>query len=108
MLQLSNHITLIGDIKSTPKITKFENGNKVARLNIATEKNYRANDGKIKTGWEWHRLFAWGNLAEFIETYGVQGKKIAVHGKLVNRTYLNPNGQKRNITEVEVQHIIGI
>ena len=108
MLALRNHVTLIGDIASPAKITCFDNGNKVARFNLSTEKNFRANDGKMKSTKEWHRLFAWGNMAEFIETYGEKGKKIAIHGKLVQRTYTNPEGQQRNITEVEIQHIIGI
>jgi single-strand DNA-binding protein len=108
MLALRNHVTLVGDIASAAKITCFENGNKVARFNLATEKEVRTNSGKIKPMKEWHRLFAWGNLADFIETYGEKGKKIAIHGKLVKRTYLNPEGVQRNITEVEIQHIIGI
>ena len=57
---------------------------------------------------EWHRIFAWGNMAQFIEKYGEKGKKVAIHGRLVNRSYLNPEGKKRNLTEVEVRQIIGL
>jgi single-strand DNA-binding protein len=108
MNTLRNHVTLIGNIGSDAQITKFENGKSVARFNLATTKSYRKNDGQYKNITEYHRMFAWGNLAEFIEQYGEKGKKIAVHGRLVNRTYVNPLGEKRNLTEVEIKQIIGL
>lgn len=108
MNNLRNHITLIGNMGSNPKITNFDNGNKVARFQLATDRSFRANDGKIKSSTEWHKIFAWGNIAGFIESYGEKGKKVAIHGRVVNRTYLNTDGKKRNVTEVEVQHIIGL
>lgn len=108
MNNLRNHITLIGNMGSNPQITNFDNGNKVARFQLATDRSFRANDGKIKSSTEWHKVFAWGNIAGFIESYGEKGKKVAIHGRVVNRTYLNNEGKKRNVTEVEVQHIIGL
>jgi single-strand DNA-binding protein len=108
MNSLRNHITLIGNIGTQTEITNFDNGNKVARFSLATDKLYRANNGSIRSSIEWHRVFAWGNMAQFIENYGEKGKKVAIHGRLVNRTYLNKEGKKRNVTEVEVRHIIGL
>jgi single-strand DNA-binding protein len=107
-MTLRNHITLIGNIGTQAEITNFDNGNKVARFSIATDKTYRANNGKIKSDTEWHRVFAWGNMAQFIEHYAEKGKKVAIHGRLVNRTYLNQEGVKRSVTEVELRHIIGL
>ena len=108
MNMIRNHITLIGNIGNNTEISTFDNGGKVARFNLATDKVYRANNGKIRTSTEWHRVFAWGNMAQFIESYGEKGKKVAIHGRVVNRTYLSKEGKKRNVTEVEVRHIIGL
>lgn len=108
MTTLRNHITLIGNIGTPAEITNFENGNKVARFNLATNTTYRANNGKTKSDTEWHRIFAWGNMAQFIESYAEKGKKVAIHGRLVNRTYLSQDGKKRSVTEVELRHIIGL
>jgi single-strand DNA-binding protein len=108
MTTLRNHVTLIGSIGNEAQITKFENGKSVARFNLATTKKYRKNDGNYRNVTEYHRMFAWGNLAEFIEQYGEKGKKIAIHGRLVHRTYLTPLGEKRNLTEVEIKQIIGL
>lgn len=99
---MKNHITLIGNMGANPQITNFDNGKKVARFSLATNPNV----GKEKTNW--HRVFAWGNMAQFIEKYGEKGKELAIHGRLVNRTYTNSSGITRKYTEVEVQHVIGL
>jgi single-strand DNA-binding protein len=108
MTTIRNYVTLVGNIGSNTQITNFENGKSVARFSLATQKTTRKNDGNYTKLVEWHRIFAWGNMAQFIEKYGEKGKKVAIHGRLVNRSYLNPEGKKRNLTEVEVRQIIGL
>ncbi len=108
MTTIRNYVTLVGNIGSNTQITNFENGKSVARFSLATQKTTRKNDGNYTSLVEWHRIFAWGNMAQFIEKYGEKGKKVAIHGRLVNRSYLNPEGKKRNLTEVEVRQIIGL
>ena len=105
---LRNHITLIGNIGKNAQITNFENGKKIARFNLAINKNYKSNSGIVKSEVEWHKIFAWGNMANFIEEYAEKGKRVAVHGKLINRNYLDKNGSKKQITEIELKNIIGL
>ncbi len=104
MKTLQNHITLIGNMGNKPFVTNFENGSKVVRFSLAT--NEGISRQKKKTNW--HRVFAWGNIASFIEKYGEKGKRLAVYGRLVNRTYLSKTGKKLTRTEVEVKHVIGL
>jgi single-strand DNA-binding protein len=99
MRNSKNNVTLIGNMGSNAQITNFENGSKVARFDLAT-------NGQTTT--QWHRVFAWGNMALFIEKFGKKGREVAIHGRLVNRTYLNEEGKKRQVTEVEVKHIMGL
>lgn len=100
---MKNQITLIGNMGDQAQITNLENGSKIARFSLAT------NDAKAgKSGASWHKLFAWGNTAHFIEMFGAKGKQIAITGKLVNRTYLSKDGTPRKITEVEVRHVVGL
>ncbi len=108
MTTIRNYVTLVGNIGSNTQITNFENGKSVARFSLATQKTTRKNDGNYTNMVEWHRVFAWGNMAQFIEKYGEKGKKVAIHGRLVNRSYLNLEGKKRSLTEVEVKQIIGL
>lgn len=108
MTTVRNYITLIGSMGTNTQITKFDNGKSVARFKLETKKAERKNDGNYRNITQYHRVFAWGNLAEFIEQYGEKGKKVAIHGRLVNRTYLNSEGKQRNTTEVEVRQIFGL
>ncbi len=104
MQTLKNHVTLVGNMGDVAQITNFDNGSKVARFAIATHSK-SSNTKEDKT--EWHRVFAWGSMAHFIELYGKKGRQLAIHGRLVNRTYLNKDGLERKVTEVEVKHVIG-
>lgn len=100
---MRNQVTLIGNMGDNAQVTNFENGGKVARFNLATPLIVKG-----KQSAEWHRLFCFGNVAQFIEKFGGRGQKIAVTGKLVNRTYTNKDGQLRKVTEVEIRHVIGL
>ena len=100
---MRNQVTLIGNMGENPSVTNFDNGSKVARFNMATE-----NFVNGKNTAEWHKVFAWGNVAQFIENFGSKGKKIVITGKLVNRTFIGKLGKPQKITEVEVQHVIGL
>ena len=108
MNPIRNYVTLIGNIGSQTKITEFDNGQRVARFQLATPKSLRKNNGRYTATVEWHRLFAWGNMAQFIEKYGAKGKKVAIHGRMVQRTYLSHDGKQRSLKEVEVRQIIGL
>ncbi len=98
---------LVGNMGSAPQITNFDNGNKVARFSLAISRDKKLQNGAYETNTEWHRLFAWGNVAQFIEQFGDTGKKIAIHGRIVQRTYLAKDGTPRTVSEVEAQQIIG-
>ena len=108
MNTIRNYVTLVGSIGTPAKITKYEDGKSVARFSLATQKVARNNDGKYTAKIQWHRVYAWGNLAGFIEEYAEKGKKVAIHGRLVNRSYITDQGKKISMTEVELRQIIGL
>jgi single-strand DNA-binding protein len=105
---MNNYVTIIGSISKTPVIKRFDDGSKVARFLVSTPKMYRKNDGKYAARLDWHRVFAWGNMASFVQNHAEVGKKVAIHGKLVNRTFLDDKGKQRSSTEVELRQIIGL
>jgi single-stranded DNA-binding protein len=47
-------------------------------------------------------------MASFVQDYAAIGKKVAIHGRLVSRTYLDKKGKQRSSTEVELRQIIGL
>ena len=48
MNPIRNYVTLIGNIGSQTKITEFDNGQRVARFQLATPKSLRKNNGRCR------------------------------------------------------------
>ena len=98
-----NTVTLIGNAGANAEIKSFENG-KLASFSIATNEKYtKGNEQVTKT--DWHRVVAWGKLAEECETLIAKGKFLKVEGKLVNRNYTNKDNQKVYITEIQAYKV---
>ncbi|NQW43246.1 MAG: single-stranded DNA-binding protein [Bacteroidetes bacterium] len=102
MKSLINSVRLIGNVGATPEVKSFDNGNKVARLRIATNDRQKNAKGEVVEITYWHSLVVWGKQAEIIEKYVDKGEKLAIEGTLVNREYLNDKGEKKFITEIRV------
>jgi single-strand DNA-binding protein len=108
MKSIRNKVTLVGNLGSNPEITNFESGKKMVRFSLATNEEIRAINGKTTTITEWHRIIGWGQFAKYMEDYGQKGKQFAIIGKKVNRNYKTKAGQPREITEIEINSIVGI
>lgn len=105
MSTLRNRVLLIGNLGQTPEIVKFENGNKLAKVRIATNENYTNASGEKIEAVHWHTAIAWGAQADFLEKYVEKGQELALEGKLVTRTYETNEGEKRSKTEVHINEI---
>lgn len=106
MNAMRNRVQLIGHVGQTPEIKTFEGGKKVANLTLATLEVYTNDKGEKAENTEWHRVTAWGKVAEIIEKYVDKGKEIAIDGKLSHRSYEDKDGFKRYITEVVANDIL--
>ena len=99
----NNKVQLIGNIGQAPEIRTLDNGNKVARMSLATSERRKDATGGFITETTWHNIVIWGKQVDVIEKYVSKGKEILVEGKIVNRSYLDKNNDKRYITEIHVQ-----
>ena len=100
MKKIQNRVKLIGNLGADPEIRSLESGSKVANFRIATNSVYTNEKGERKEDTQWHPIVAWGKLAEISEEHLTKGKKVAIEGKLVHRTYETKDGDKRYITEI--------
>lgn len=106
MYALRNRVTLIGNLGAIPDVKNTENGKKLARFSIATDEVYQNTNGEKVTETQWHTLVAWGKIAEVAEKYLEKGSEVAVEGKLVHRNYLDKEGNKKYVTEVQVNELL--
>ncbi|WP_396156501.1 single-stranded DNA-binding protein [Flavobacterium sp.] len=106
MNAMKNKVQLIGHVGQEPEIKTFDGGKKLANITIATNDYYINDKGDKVEQTEWHKVTAWGKVAEIIEKYVTKGKEIAIEGKLTHRSYDDKDGNKRYITEVVVNDIL--
>jgi single-strand DNA-binding protein len=106
MNAIKNKVQLIGHVGQEPEIKTFDGGKKVANITIATNESYTNNKGEKIQNTEWHRITAWGKVADIIEKYVIKGKEIAIEGKLTHRSYDDKDGSKRYITEIVASELL--
>ncbi|MBN8702927.1 MAG: single-stranded DNA-binding protein [Bacteroidetes bacterium] len=106
MNTLRNSVQLIGNLGMNPEVKMLDNGKKLAKMSIATNEIYKNNKGEKVTETYWHNLIAWGKTADIIQKYVNKGTEIAIEGKLVNKSYTDKEGIKRNYTEIVVNELL--
>ena len=106
MYALKNKVQLIGNLGNAPEVKTLESGKKMARFSVATSEVYRNAKGEKVTDTQWHTLVAWGKVAEIVEKYLTKGKEVAIEGKLINRSYNDKEGNKKYITEIQVNELL--
>jgi single-strand DNA-binding protein len=106
MYALRNKVHLIGHLGGKPEVKDTEKGKKLAQFRVATSEIYHNAKGEKVTETQWHRVIAWGKLAEIVEKYFDKGKEVAIEGKLINRSYTDKEGIKKYITEIQANDLL--
>ncbi|MGQ9508905.1 MAG: single-stranded DNA-binding protein [Thermodesulfobacteriota bacterium] len=95
-----NKVILIGNLGANPEIRYLSNGTAVANFRIATTENRVNRSGEKVSFTEWHRIVAFGRLAEICKDYLNKGKQVYIEGRLRTRQWEDKNGNRRSTTEI--------
>ena len=95
-----NKVILIGNLGGDPTVRFTPTGTAVANFNIATTERFTNKSGEKEERTEWHRIVAWGKLAEICQQYLKKGKQVYIEGRLQTRQWEDQQGQKRTSTEI--------
>lgn len=105
MKTLRNSVHLIGRLGKDPEVKVFGEKKK-ASFSIATTDSYKNAKGEKVQDTQWHQVVAWGAVAGIAEKYLKKGQEVALEGKLVHRVYETSAGEKRSLTEINVNDIV--
>ncbi|MAD98883.1 MAG: single-stranded DNA-binding protein [Flavobacteriaceae bacterium] len=95
-----NKVIIIGTLGRDPEIRYLPNGSAVCSMSLATDEGYKdRNTGQQVDKTEWHRIEAFGRLAEIMGEYLKKGAKCYVEGKLRTDEY-EKDGIKRYSTKI--------
>ena len=96
---------MIGHLGKDPEVRTFESGKKKASFSLATTESYRNQKGENVNDTQWHNVVMWGKLADEAGQSLKKGSEVSIEGKLVHRVYETKTGDKRYITEVNVNEM---
>ena len=100
-----NKVSIIGNLGKDPEIRTTPSGKKVANFSVCTSDRWTDKEGKKQESAQWHRLVAWGPLAEIIENYVRKGSQAYFEGKLDYRKYKGKDDIERYSTEIVVSEM---
>ena len=98
-----NKVIILGNVGQDPEIR--EGNFTVAALSIATSRKWRDKAGETQSETEWHRVSAFGRLAEIISQYVRKGDPIYIEGRLRTRKYEDKQGIERWTTEIIAEQL---
>ena len=93
-----NKTILIGNLTRDPELTETPNGVAVCKFSIAVSRDYADADGNRET--DFFNIVVWRGRAENCAKYLKKGNKVAIVGKLQNRSYEDKDGVKRTVTDI--------
>ena len=101
-----NTATVIGNLGADPQVRALPSGQSVANLSLATTERFTDRNGGKQQRTEWHRIVAFGKLAETCGKYLSKGRQVYVEGRLTTRAYDAKDGSgKRYRTQIVARQI---
>ena len=101
-----NKVILVGNLGRDPEVRYTREGTAVANLNLATTETWNDGSGQRQERTEWHRVVAWGKLAEIAKEYLGKGKQVYIEGRLQTRSWEDKEGVKRYTTEIKADQMV--
>ncbi len=98
-----NRVILIGRLVRDPELKYTQNGTAVSNFSIANNRTYSVSGDK-KEQVSYFNCIAWGKSGELIVQYCKKGQRIALEGRLQQRSWDDQSGNKRQVVEIVVEN----
>ena len=102
-----NKVIVIGNLGANPEVRTLPNsGQNVANFSLATTERFTDRSGTKQQRTEWHRVVAFGPLADTCQQFLSKGRQVYIEGRLTTRQYEAKDGSgKRYRTEIVAQQL---
>ncbi|HSM06541.1 MAG TPA: single-stranded DNA-binding protein [Longimicrobiales bacterium] len=101
-----NKVLLIGNVGNDPEIRATSAGSRVAKVSLATNRQFQDRNGQNQERTEWHRLTFFGRLADIVEQYVKKGDRLFVEGRLEYSQTQDENGGVRYWTDIVAHEMV--
>jgi single-strand DNA-binding protein len=100
-----NHTTIVGNLVDDPELRFTSSGIAVANLRMAVTQRVQQ-DGEWRDGdTSFLPVNVWRGQAEHLADSLAKGDRVMVTGRLRQRSWETPEGDKRSVTEVEADEV---
>lgn len=107
MARSINKAIVVGNLGQDPELRQTASGSAVTNFSVATNRQWTGSDGTKNEETEWHRIVAFGRLAEICNEYLRKGKKVYVEGRIQTRSWDDEKtGMKRYMTEIVAREMV--
>ena len=101
-----NQITIVGNLTDDPELRYTPNGAAVVNFSVAVTPRIRDEGGAWKDGdTSFFRVNAWRTLAENAAESLTRGARVLVVGRLRQRSWETPEGERRSVVEIEADEL---
>ena len=100
-----NKVMLIGNVGNDPDIRSTSSGTQVAKVSLATNRQWKDSSGQQKEKTEWHRLTFFGRLVAVVDQWVKKGARLYVEGRL-EYSESETDGQKKYWTDIIVAEMV--
>jgi single-strand DNA-binding protein len=87
-----NKAIVIGNLGRDPEVRALPSGQSVANLSVATKARFTDRNGERQERTEWHRVVAFGKIADNCQRLLSKGRQVYVEGRLRTRQYQAKDG----------------
>lgn len=96
-----NKVIIVGNLGQDPETRYMPSGGAVTNLTVATNRKWKDKQtGEQKEETEWHKVAAFGKLAEIMAEYLRKGSQVYIEGRLRTRKWQGKDGNDRYTTEI--------
>jgi single-strand DNA-binding protein len=103
-----NKCMIIGNLGRDPEMRYTPSGQAVTQFSVATNRNFRDQQGEWQSETEWFRVVVWGDQGERVAEYLRKGHKVYVEGRLQTRQWEDQTGNKRYTTELIANRVTSL
>jgi single-strand DNA-binding protein len=100
-----NHTTIVGNLVEDPEVRFTQSGTPVTNLRVAVTQRIQQ-DGQWRDGdTSFLKVNVWRGQAEHLAESLGKGDRVMVTGRLRQRTWETPEGEKRSVAEIEADEV---
>ena len=100
-----NHTTIIGNLVEDPEVRFTNTGIAVTNLRVAVTQRVQQDGQWRDSDTSFFKVNVWRGQAEHLAESLGKGDRVMVTGRLRQRSWETPEGDKRSVTEIEADEV---